>query len=60
MARRLVIDVALLHLSAVRFGLTGPVKYTMGARDATRVIRVPHPRITVAVNYEGWTPFQRK
>ncbi|MFD8102966.1 hypothetical protein ACFV24_25855 [Nocardia fluminea] len=36
----------------VRSGLTGPVNYTMDARDAARAIRVPHPRLAVPVNYD--------
>ncbi|WP_188827300.1 MBL fold metallo-hydrolase [Nocardia camponoti] len=56
-ARRLDVDIALLHLGAVRFGLTGPVKYTMDARDAARFIRLLEPRIAVPVHYDGWTHF---
>ncbi|MEU4651633.1 hypothetical protein [Nocardia fluminea] len=36
----------------VRSGLSGPVNYTMDARDAARVIRVLHPRPAVPVNYD--------
>ncbi|MFD6455800.1 MBL fold metallo-hydrolase [Nocardia sp. NPDC060220] len=56
-ARRLDVDIALLHIGAVRFGLTGPVKYTMDARDAARFIRLLEPRIALPVHYEGWTHF---
>ncbi|KQY37073.1 MULTISPECIES: MBL fold metallo-hydrolase [Nocardia] len=56
-ARRLDVDIALLHIGAVRFGLTGPVKYTMDARDAARFIRLLGPRIALPVHYEGWSHF---
>ena len=32
-ARRLDVDLAVLHLGAVRFGLTGPIRYSMTAHD---------------------------
>ncbi|UGT44090.1 MBL fold metallo-hydrolase [Nocardia yamanashiensis] len=56
-ARRLDVDIALLHLGAVRFGLTGPLKYTMDARDAARFIDRLAPRVAVPVHYEGWSHF---
>ncbi|GGN81227.1 MBL fold metallo-hydrolase [Nocardia rhizosphaerihabitans] len=56
-ARRLDVDIALVHIGAVRFGLTGRVKYTMDARDAARFIRLLEPRVALPVHYEGWTHF---
>lgn len=57
-ARRLDIDVALLHLGAVRFPLTGPLRYTMNARQAAAFIERLDPRVAVPVHYEGWTHFR--
>ncbi|MFB7719771.1 MBL fold metallo-hydrolase [Nocardia sp. NPDC056100] len=56
-ARRLEVDIALLHLGAVRFGLTGPVKYTMDARQAAKFIERLRPRVALPVHYEGWSHF---
>ena len=56
-AQRLRVDTALLHLGRVRFGLTGPVNYTMTARDAVRLCRELRPRAVVPVHYEGWSHF---
>ncbi|SEO61708.1 MBL fold metallo-hydrolase [Trujillonella endophytica] len=56
-ARRLRVDTAVLHLGRVRFGVTGPVNYTMTARDAVRLCRQLRPRVVVPVHYEGWSHF---
>ncbi|MBB3749330.1 L-ascorbate metabolism protein UlaG (beta-lactamase superfamily) [Mycolicibacterium sp. BK634] len=57
-AKRIPVDVALLHLGGVRFGFTGPVRFTMTARDGAELIRLMRPRVTVPVHYEGWTHFR--
>ena len=57
-ADRLQVDTALLHLGGVRFPLTGPVRYTMTARDAIELCRLVRPRTVIPVHYEGWTHFQ--
>jgi L-ascorbate metabolism protein UlaG (beta-lactamase superfamily) len=58
-ARRLVVDVAVLHLGAVRFPVTGPVRYTMSARQAVVACRMLRPRTVVPVHYEGWSHFRQ-
>jgi L-ascorbate metabolism protein UlaG (beta-lactamase superfamily) len=49
-ADRIQVDTAFLHLGGVRFPITGPVRYTMTARDAvklcSRVRRAPPSRST--------------
>jgi L-ascorbate metabolism protein UlaG (beta-lactamase superfamily) len=57
-ADRLTIDVALLHLGGVRFPVTGPVRYTMTARDAVEVCRLVRPRTAIPIHYEGWKHFR--
>ena len=57
-ADRLVVDVALLHLGGVRFPVTGPVRYTMTAREAVELCGELRPRVTIPVHYEGWTHFR--
>jgi L-ascorbate metabolism protein UlaG (beta-lactamase superfamily) len=56
-AERLDVDVAVVHLGAVRFGITGPVRYTMGAREAVELCELARPRVAVPVHYEGWSHF---
>jgi len=56
-ADRLSVDVALLHVGAVRFGVTGPLRYTMSAREAVELCRRVRPRTAIPVHYEGWKHF---
>jgi L-ascorbate metabolism protein UlaG (beta-lactamase superfamily) len=58
-ADRLEVDTALLHLGGVRFPVTGPVRYTMTARDAVELCRLVRPRTAIPVHYEGWKHFQQ-
>jgi L-ascorbate metabolism protein UlaG (beta-lactamase superfamily) len=56
-AARVEADVMLLHLGAVRFGVTGPLHYTLTARDAVKLCDLARPRVVVPVHYEGWSHF---
>lgn len=56
-ARRLDVDVLLLHLGAVRFPLTGGLRYSMGGADALRLLAARPPRVVVPVHHEGWSHF---
>jgi L-ascorbate metabolism protein UlaG (beta-lactamase superfamily) len=58
-ARRLAVDTALLHLGGVRFPVTGPLRYTMTARDAVELCRLMRPRIAIPIHYEGWSHFHQ-
>ena len=40
---RLQVDTALLHLGCVRFGATGPVRYSMDAREAVELVPAGPP-----------------
>ncbi|MET0932591.1 MAG: MBL fold metallo-hydrolase [Mycetocola sp.] len=56
-AQRLSVDVAILNLGSVRFGITGPLRYTMNATDAAQLIPHLRPRIAVPVHTDGWSHF---
>ena len=58
-ADRLQVDTALLHLGGVRFPITGPVRYTMTARDAVELCRLIRPRTAIPIHYEGWKHFRQ-
>src|SRR5438093_4857306 len=58
-ADRLHVDTALLHLGGVRFPVTGPVRYTMTAKDAVELCRLINPRTTIPIHYEGWKHFHQ-
>jgi L-ascorbate metabolism protein UlaG (beta-lactamase superfamily) len=55
--RRLRVGTVLAHLGGVRFGLTGPLRYTMTGRDLARLCDWVQPRQVVPVHYEGWSHF---
>jgi L-ascorbate metabolism protein UlaG (beta-lactamase superfamily) len=59
-ASRLDVDVAVLHLGSVRFGLTGPLRYSMSGRDALELIQLVKPRVAVPVHFEGWSHFSEQ
>jgi len=56
-ARRLDVDVALIHLGAVRFPITGPLRYSLDGRSAVRLLEAVDPRIVLPVHFEGWSHF---
>jgi L-ascorbate metabolism protein UlaG (beta-lactamase superfamily) len=58
-ASRLTVQTALLHLGGVRFPVTGPLRYTMTARDAVELCRLVRPRTAIPIHYEGWKHFQQ-
>ena len=58
-ADRLEVDTALLHLGGVRFPVSGPVRYTMTAREAVELCRLIHPRTVIPIHYEGWKHFRQ-
>jgi L-ascorbate metabolism protein UlaG (beta-lactamase superfamily) len=49
-AGRVEVDTALLHLGAVRFPVTGPVHYTLTARDAVELCRLVRPRTVLPIH----------
>jgi L-ascorbate metabolism protein UlaG (beta-lactamase superfamily) len=57
-AKRLTVDTAILHLGGVRFPVTGPLRYTMTARDAVALCELMRPRVVIPIHYEGWSHFR--
>jgi L-ascorbate metabolism protein UlaG (beta-lactamase superfamily) len=57
-AGRVPVDVALLHLGSVQFGITGPLRYTLTAREGAELCRLIGPRRLIPVHYEGWSHFR--
>ncbi len=56
-AKRLDVDILLMHLGSVQFPITGPLRYSMNSADAVRLVRAARPRVAVPVHYEGWSHF---
>jgi L-ascorbate metabolism protein UlaG (beta-lactamase superfamily) len=57
-AGRFNVGLALLHLGSAQFPVTGPVRYTMTARDAINLCQLLRPRTAIPVHYEGWSHFR--
>jgi L-ascorbate metabolism protein UlaG (beta-lactamase superfamily) len=57
-ADRLDVDTALIHLGGVRFGITGPLRYTMTASEAIELCGLVKPRTVIPIHYEGWAHFK--
>lgn len=53
-------EVALVHLGAVRFGLSGPLTYTMDAAAAVELIGLARPDVAVPIHVEGWSHFTQQ
>ena len=53
------VDTAVLHLGGVRFPVSGPVRYTMTAKDAVEPARLIRPRTVIPIHYEGWKHFRQ-
>jgi L-ascorbate metabolism protein UlaG (beta-lactamase superfamily) len=58
-ADRVDVGIAVVHLGGVRFPVTGPVRYTMTARDAVELCSLMRPRTIVPLHYEGWKHFRQ-
>jgi L-ascorbate metabolism protein UlaG (beta-lactamase superfamily) len=43
----------------VRFPVSGPVRYTMTARDAVELCGLVRPRTVIPIHYEGWKHFRQ-
>jgi L-ascorbate metabolism protein UlaG (beta-lactamase superfamily) len=49
-ADRLRVGTALVHLGGVRFPVTGPLRYTMTARDAVELCELVRPRTAIPIH----------
>ena len=57
-AGRLDVDTVLLHLGGVRFGVTGPVRYTMSPAEGVELCRLVRPRTIVPDPLRGLVALQ--
>ncbi|MER5648479.1 hypothetical protein, partial [Streptosporangium sp. NPDC002524] len=58
-ATRIQPGTLLLHLGAVAFPLTGPLRYSMTAHQALRLCETISPHTILPVHYEGWQHFRQ-
>ena len=57
-ASRIPVDTAILHLGGVRFPLSGPLRYTLTAKEAIKLCGRLNPRQAIPIHYEGWKHFR--
>ncbi len=58
-ARRAKVGTALLHMGGVRFGISGPLRYTFDAAEAIRAAQAMTPHTLIPIHYDGWTHFRQ-
>lgn len=56
---RFDVGTVLLHLGAVQFGISGPLRYTMTGHDGVELCSSMRPRTVIPVHYEGWSHFRQ-
>lgn len=56
-AERFRVDVGIFHLGKASFPITGPIRFTMDARDGIKMTRRLNPRVIIPIHYEGWKHF---
>jgi L-ascorbate metabolism protein UlaG (beta-lactamase superfamily) len=56
-AERVDVGTAIVHLGAVKFRTTGPLRYTMNATDAAELLAGMKATTVVPVHYDGWSHF---
>jgi L-ascorbate metabolism protein UlaG (beta-lactamase superfamily) len=56
-AERFNISVGIFHLGRASFPITGPIRFTMDAKDGVKAARKINPRTIIPIHYEGWKHF---
>ena len=57
-AAEMEVDVAVVNVGGVRFGITGPLRYTLNGREAVELVDVAGPRVVAFAHYDGWSHFR--
>lgn len=57
-AQRFRIGTAILHIGGARFPILGPLRFTLNATEAVRVVHALEPRTVIPIHYEGWKHFK--
>ena len=59
-AERVDVGTAIVHLGSVHFPITGPIKYTMTAKDAVELCQLLRPNTTRARALRRMEPLQSR
>ncbi len=57
-AKRFTVSVGIFHLGRASFPVTGPIRFTMDAKDGVKAARALNPRTIIPIHYEGWNHFR--
>ncbi len=57
-ADRVDVGTAIVHLGGVRFGVSGPLRYTMTAAEAVELCSRLEAHTILPIHYEGWKHFR--
>ena len=57
-AHRFKVSAAILHIGKASFPITGPIRFTLSAKEAVRITRTLNPRTVIPIHYEGWSHFR--
>lgn len=58
---RIDVGIAVVHLGGVTFPwLSGPLRYTMNAKEAVELCGLADPKRIVPIHYEGWQHFRQR
>jgi len=55
---RFNVSAAILHIGKASFPITGPIRFTLTAKEAVRITRTLNPRTVIPIHYEGWSHFR--
>lgn len=56
--QRFKIGTAILHIGGVKFPVMGPIRFTLNAREAVKIIHALEPHTMIPIHYEGWKHFK--
>lgn len=57
-AERFSVSIGIFHLGRASFPITGPIRFTMDAKDGVKAARTLNPRTIIPIHYEGWKHFR--
>jgi len=56
--QRFKIGMAILHIGGAQFPVMGPIRFTLNAREAVKIIHALEPHMVIPIHYEGWQHFK--
>ena len=55
---RFKIETAIVHIGGVQFPIMGPIRFTLNAREAVKIVHALNPSTVIPIHYEGWKHFK--